>query len=294
MAWMARRLTTRWRNIADGKGFSRMIDVIGSRLPNVRRAWLPLLTLLVILLIWQIAAGSDTSHYQVIPSPLTIFERMITSDVTLWTADIPLTALETVLGLLIALAIGMLTAALLDYSEPFKLAIYPLLVTSQTIPVVALAPVLILAFGFGIEIKIVLVILFCFFPICVAMIDGLAATDPDYVALLRAMGASRAQVWRMARFPSALPSLFSGLRIAATYAMTGAIVGEFITANNGLGHVLRMSFSQSDIPRGFGAIAITAILSVILVLLVNLIERVAMPWYFTQARIQQWTEPGIF
>jgi len=126
------------------------------------------------------------------------------------------------------------------------------------------------------------------------MIDGLAATDPDYVALLRAMGASRAQVWRMARFPSALPSLFSGLRIAATYAMTGAIVGEFITANNGLGHVLRMSFSQSDIPRGFGAIAITAILSVILVLLVNLIERVAMPWYFTQARIQQWTEPGIF
>jgi len=271
-----------------------MKDLFGPRLPDLRRARLPILTLIVILLVWQIAVGTDTSRYQVIPSPLTILQRMIASDVTLWTLDIPLTTLETVLGLLIALGIGLLTAALLDYSEPLKLAIYPLLVVSQTIPVVALAPVLILAFGFGIEIKVILVVLFCFFPISVAMIDGLAATDPDYVALLRAMGASRGQVWRMARFPSALPSLFSGLRIAATYAMTGAIVGEFITSINGLGHVLRMSFSQSDIPRGFGAISITAILSVLLVLLVNVAERLAMPWYFTQARVEQWTEPGIF
>ena len=107
-----------------------------------------------------------------------------------------------------------------------------------------LIPVLIIAFGFDIWPKVIVVVLFCFFPITVATIDGLTATDPDLVSLLRAMGASRLQIWRIVRFPSALPSFFSGLRIAATYSVTGAIVGEYVTSNAGLGNYLRSAFSN--------------------------------------------------
>jgi ABC-type nitrate/sulfonate/bicarbonate transport system permease component len=258
------------------------------------RSLLPVLVLCVMLGIWQLIAGADTSHYVVIPPPSAILTRMFADAGGLLISDIPVTLIETLIGLLLALALGVGFAALLDYSEPIKRAIYPLLVISQTIPIIALAPLLILAFGFGIEIKIMVVVLFCFFPISVAMIDGLASTDPDYVALLRAMGAGRAQVWRIVRFPASLPGLFSGLRIAATYSVTGAILGEFITSDHGLGHYLRIAFGQGNTAQGFVAIVFTALLSIALVVIVNALEHLALPWYFTRARIEQWTEPGIF
>ena len=231
---------------------------------------------------------------RVIPWPGDVLDTMIRTRETLLTYDIPQTMVETLLGLVLALVLGVALAALLDFSPLLKRLLYPILVTSQVIPIVAIAPALILIFGFGLEPKVIVVLLFCFFPIAVATIDGLTATDPDLVALLRAMGASRGQVWRKVRFPSALPSLFSGLRVAATYSMTGAIIGEYITSQYGLGHYLQIAFSSANTAQAFVPIVITVVLSIGLVLIVGAAERIVLPWYFTQAREAQWSEPGIY
>lgn len=257
-----------------------------------RRIALPGAFFTALVLIWEIVARADTSRARIIPAPSEVLAAIIRNAEPLLTRHIPVTLLETLIGMAIAFAFGVVLAALLDFSPPLKRAVYPLLIVSQTIPIVAIAPVLLLIFGFGIEPKIVVVVLFCFFPITVATVDGLTATDPDLVALLRAMGASQRQIWRKVRLPAALPSLFSGLRIAATYSVTGAIVGEYITAQYGLGQFLRSAFNTARVDQGFAAIVITALLSIGLVLIVSLVERRALPWYFSEAR--EWNEQGIY
>jgi ABC-type nitrate/sulfonate/bicarbonate transport system permease component len=255
---------------------------------------LPVWVLVGLIIVWELLERLDTSPHHVIPAPSEIIEAIVRTRDILLRRHIPQTMLETLIGLLIALVLGMAIAALLDFSPRLKRAVYPLLVISQTIPIVALAALLILTFGFGIEPKVIVVVLFCFFPIALSTIDGLTATDPDLVALLRAMGASRGQIWRKVRFPAALPSLFSGLRIAATYSVTGAIVGEYITSQFGLGQYLRSALSSGQNDQAFASIVITSVLSIVLVTLVGVAERIALPWYLTQAREAQWTEPGIY
>ena len=260
-----------------------------------RYSWLlPLAVLVVSVVLWEVLVQADTSRVRVIPAPSDVLQEAVRTRDTLLTQHIPQTMLETGIGIALALILGLSVAAALDFVPLLKTALYPLLVISQTIPIVAIAAVLILAFGFTIWPKVITVILFCFFPITVATIDGLAATDPDLVALLRAMGANRRQIWRKVRFPAALPSFFSGLRIAATYSVTGAVVGEFITAPYGLCQYLRSALNQYNNERAFVAIVITSLLSVALVLLVGVIERLAMPWFFSEARQTQWAEPGIY
>lgn len=259
-----------------------------------RRIAVTFLVITVVAVLWELLARADTSGAKVIPAPTEIWAALIRTRETLLTQHIPQTLIETLLGLAIALILGVALAALLDFSPTLKRALYPVLVISQTIPIIAIAPLLIIVFAFGIAPKIIVVILFCFFPIAVSTLDGLTGTDPDLVALLRAMGASRGQVWRTVRFPSALPSLFSGLRIAATYSVTGAVVGEYITSQFGLGQYLRSAYGSGRVDQAFVSILIVTILSIGLVLLVGLIERIALPWYFTEAREAQWNEPGIY
>jgi ABC-type nitrate/sulfonate/bicarbonate transport system permease component len=253
---------------------------------------LPFLTLCGLVALWELLAAPVVNP--IIPAPSAVLSAFARTSHLIVTQDIPLTLLETLIGLAIAIVLGVFIAALLDFLPLVKQALYPLLIVSQTIPIIALAVVLILVFGFDIWPKVIVVVLFCFFPITVSTLDGLSATDPDLVALLRAMGATRQQIWQKVRFPSALPAFFSGLRIAATYSVTGAIVGEYITSQAGLGHYLRSAFSQGKNDQAFAAIVVTAILSIGLVSLVGLVERLALPWFFSQARKQQWQEPGIY
>jgi ABC-type nitrate/sulfonate/bicarbonate transport system permease component len=259
-----------------------------------QRVLLPAAVMIALTVIWEALVRLDTSRTRVIPAPSEVLEAMLRTQETLLTRHIPQTMLETLLGLGIALVLGVILAALLDFFPTLKQAVYPLLVISQTIPIVAVAALLIIIFGFGIEAKVVVVVLFCFFPIAVSTIDGLTGTDPDLVALLRAMGASRGQIWRKVRLPAALPSLFSGLRIAATYSVTGAIVGEYITSQFGLGQYLRSALSGGRSDQAFVSIVITSLLSIALVALVGAAERIALPWYLTEAREAHWSEPGIY
>jgi ABC-type nitrate/sulfonate/bicarbonate transport system permease component len=254
----------------------------------------PLLASVALLAIWQVATPLINTKVELIPMPVQVIEKLIADRELLLNRHIPQTMLETLVGLSMAFVLGVLMAALLDFSPLLKRALYPLLVISQTIPIVAIAALLIVTFGFGIEPKVIVVILYCFFPITVATADGLTGTDPDLVALLRAMGANRSQIWRKVRFPAALPSLFSGLRIAATYSVTAAVVGEYITSQFGLGQYLRSGLSSYASDQVFAMILITSVLSIALVIGVAILERLVLPWYFTDARESQWNEPGIY
>ena len=256
---------------------------------------LPLLILVIIVIAWEALAQMDQSRIKVIPAPSQIVEAAWRTRDTLLNRHIPATLLVTALGMGIAVAFGLIVAAVLDFSPLLRRAVYPLLITSQTIPTIALATILVLIFGFTPLPKVIVVVLFCFFPVTVNTLDGLAATDPDLVALLRSMGATQWQRWRIVRFPAALPSFFSGLRVAMAYSVTGAITSEYVMGSqDGVGQYLRAAYQSGKIDQAFAAIVIVALLSVGLVLIVSVVERLALPWFFSQARSTNWNEPGIY
>jgi ABC-type nitrate/sulfonate/bicarbonate transport system permease component len=156
--------------------------------------------------------------------------------------------------------------------------IYPAIVASQAIPIIALAPILLIWFGYGLTPKVIVVVLICFFPIAVNMADGLRAVDPDAIALLRSMGANRWQVMRIVRIPTSLPYLLSGLRIAAAVSVIGAIVGEWVGASSGLGYLMTRSAAQFQTALLFSAVGISALLGITLFTIVALSERWLLPW----------------
>ena len=233
------------------------------------------------------------SFDNIFPAPHEIADAWSEHRTLLLDQHIPETLWETLAGLAMAVVLGVGIAALMDFSRLLRWLLYPLLVVSQTIPIFAIAILLILIFGFGSGPKITVVVLFCFFPVALSTFSGLASADPELLSLLRAMGANSRQVWLKARLPAAMPSFFAGLRIAATYSVVGAIFGEYITAQRGLGVFLKRSYSSFRLDQAYLAIILTALLSLLLVLLVNLVERLALRWYYTSRR-KAWRGPGIY
>ena len=241
----------------------------------------PAFILIVALLaIWQIYVQVSQSQFTrlFLPAPTTIIAALANNWPIIYDNTVQ-TLLETVLGILLATLFGLLMAILLDMSNWMRRAIYPLLVISQTIPMIALAPLLLIWIGPDIRSKLIVVIIYCFFPIAVAVADGLASVEPELINLLRSMRATRWQILWMVRLPAAMPSFFSGLRIAATYSVVGAIFGEYVGAEKGLGIYMQRATNSFAIAQVFAAIVVTAVLSLLLFGLVSLIERIALPWY---------------
>lgn len=253
----------------------------------------PLLLIGAALLTWQVGAARSGLPAFVLPAPSQVLQAAWETRATLLGA-LAATLLETALGLLLAVLLGVALAALMDFSSFMRRALYPLLVASQTVPILAIAPLLIIWFGYGLLPKVLVVVLVCFFPLAINTADGLASADPDYVALLRAMGATRQQIWRVVRLPAALPAFFSGLRVAVTYSVVGAIIGEWVGGSQGLGLYLLRSKNALATDQVFAAIAVTAIVSIGLYVLALWAERLALPWYFSAQRRQQWDESGIY
>ncbi len=244
-------------------------------------------------LVREATETKNLSLEDIFPSPRAIAGAWQAHQDLLLQQHIPQTLWETLAGLSIALVLGLVIAALMDFSTVLRWILYPILVVSQTIPIFAIAILLILIFGFGTGPKIMVVVLFCFFPIALNTFAGLQGADPELISLLRAMGANSFQTWTKARLPAAMPAFFSGLRIAATYSVVGAIFGEYITAQYGLGVYLKRSYSSFRLDQAYLAILLTALLSMLLVLLVNLVERLTLRWYYT-ARRTSWRGPGIY
>jgi ABC-type nitrate/sulfonate/bicarbonate transport system permease component len=239
----------------------------------------PAFVLAVTLLVfWELSVRVGQVSPRVLPAPIAIVQALISNWGIIYDNAIQ-TLLETVLGMIVAILLGLLLAILLDTSSWMRRAIYPLLITSQTIPIIALAPLLLIWFGYNIGPKVLVVALYCFFPIAVACADGLAAAEPELIKLLISMRATRWQILWLVRLPGAMPSFFSGLRIAATYSVTGAIFGEYVGAEKGLGIYMKLEANSFATIQVFAAILVTAVLSLLLFGLVSLIERIALPWY---------------
>jgi putative hydroxymethylpyrimidine transport system permease protein len=243
----------------------------------VRRWALTVLLLALFVGAWQIVASLPGVDRLILSSPGET-ARALGHDRSLLLDNAWVTLEEAVLGLAVAIALGVAAAVGMHLVRPLRDAAYPLLVASQAIPVVVFAPLLVLAFDYGIGPKIVIVALICFFPITVNMLDGLRSTDPDQLKLMRSLGASRAQTLRKVELPGCLPYLFSGLRVAATVSVIGAVFGEWAGAENGLGRLVLLGSQQLETPRTYAGVVILTAMAVALFVLVTLVERVAVPW----------------
>ena len=233
---------------------------------------------LALLALWELYVRAGQVSAQVLPSPIAIVQILMNNWSIIYDNTLQ-TLLETVLGLTLAALLGLLLAITLDISNWMRRAVYPLLITSQTIPIIALAPLLLIWIGYDIRPKLIVVTLYCFFPIAVATVDGLASAEPELIKLLHSMRATRWQILRLVRLPGAMPAFFSGLRIAAAYSVIGAIFGEYVGAEKGLGIYMQKAANSFATINVFAAILVTTILSLLLFGLVSLIERIALPWY---------------
>jgi len=227
----------------------------------------PVTFLSALILLWEAVIWWRETPTWLLPAPSAIAQAFWENR-TLLGPHVGQTTLEFSIGIGVAIVTGVLLAALLDFSPWLRQAIYPLLVLSQTIPIIALAPLLMIWFGFGIMPKVIVVTLFCFFPIAINTTDGLASAEPELLDLFRSMGASWGQIWRKVRLPAALPYFFSGLKIAATYSVIGAIAGEWVGGKQGLGIYLIRSSAAFKTAQVFSAIAISSLLSIMLFLIV--------------------------
>jgi ABC-type nitrate/sulfonate/bicarbonate transport system permease component len=243
----------------------------------VRRFLLAGLLLAGFVLVWQGVASLDAVDDLTLASPVETAEAL-GDDWSLLMDNAGVTLIEVLLGLAISVAAGIGFAVAMHLYRPLREAAYPLLVASQAIPIVVLAPIFVLAFDYGIGPKLAIVALICFFPITVNVLDGLRAVDPELLKLMRSLGASRPQSLRKVELPSALPYFFSGLRVAATVSVIGAVFGEWAGADEGLGRLVLLGNNQLQTPRVYAGIVILTLMAVALFALATVAERLACPW----------------
>ena len=191
---------------------------------------------------------------------------------------------EVLVGFAIALACGILLAGLIATSRTIERVIYPPAIASQTLPIIVIAPLLLTWVGYGLQHKVVVVALISFFPIVVNTVDGLRSADPDMINLLRALGANRWQVFVKAQIPTCLPFMFSGIKIAITVSVIGAVVGEWVGSSEGLGYLAIRSKSQFLTERVFAAIFLLGVMGIGLFMVAGTLERILLPWYHDQRR----------
>lgn len=237
----------------------------------------PTLTVSLVLIIWQAVCSVGLVPSFLLPSPVQVI-RALVDDAPLLASHAGVTILEAIIGLALGVACGFIVAVLMDRFKLVYRALDPLITLSQTIPTVAIAPLLVLWFGYGLEPKILLVVLTTFFPITVALASGFRMVDPDVIDLMRTMNASRWQIFRYAKLPAAADQFFAGLRISATYAVVGAVVAEWLGGFTGLGVYMTRVRKSYSYDKMFAVILLISALSLLLMGLVSLLRRVCMPW----------------
>ncbi len=249
----------------------------------MRRRLLPLLLLAALIGAWQLAASSgalasalDLEDF-LVPSPAEI-ATSLWENRSLLAENAWVTFQEVMLGFGCAVVAGVAFAVALHISETLRLAAYPLVVASQTIPIVVIAPILVIWLGFGIGPKLAIVALICFFPITVSTIDGLRSTGPEAIKMMRTLDASRWATLRRLEAPTALPQFFSGARIAVAIAPIGAVFGEWAGSSSGLGHMILQDNAQLETAREFAAVVVLSAIALALYGLLALAERRIVTW----------------
>ena len=248
----------------------------------MRRLWhrygLAALFLIALIAMWEVIIRVFDVPKYLFPAPSQV-ALALRDD---WSAYLApamwVTMNEIVQGFVIAAVAGVGLAIILHIFGPLRRAVYPLLIASQTIPIVVLAPILVIVLGFGLAPKLVIVALICFFPIVVNGLDGLRLVDDDFRHMMRTLDANRWAIFRRVELPGALPSFFSGMRIAATFASIGAVFGEWSGASAGLGYVMLQATPNLQTARIFAAIVVLTLIAMALFGLVSLLERIFVPW----------------
>lgn len=238
----------------------------------------PAVFLLIVFAVWWYVTDSGIAPRYILPSPADTL-RELTDNAEYLTRHTWVTTVETVLGFLIAIFVGVGMAVVMVYSKVMERTFYPIILVAQVIPKIAVAPLFIVWLGFGPEPKILVAVLMAFFPIVIAGISGLRSVDPEALELASIMGGSRLKVFMKIRFPAALPELMSGFKVAATLAVTGAVVGEFVGSNEGLGYVILQANGDLNTSMLFAALIIMSLLGIVLFLLLEVIERFTIPWH---------------
>ena len=237
----------------------------------------PVIALVVIILIWYFCSDREVIPAYMLPSPGDVVKAFINNFATML-SQAKITLQEAGYGLLIGIGGAFVIAVLMDRFGFLYKALYPILVITQTIPTIAIAPLLVLWMGFGMAPKITLVVITTFFPIAIGLLNGFQSVDGDAVNLLRAMGAGNRQIFRHVKLPSAVPSFFSGLRISASYAVVGAVVSEWLGGFEGLGVYMTRVKKAYAFDKMFAVIVFISVISLLLMGLVSLLERLSMPW----------------
>lgn len=247
------------------------------RLQNIISKIAPFITVALLLLIWLLVSDSGVIPKFMLPTPGSVV-RAFLNDFSLLMGHAAVTLQEAGYGLFIGFAIALVTATVMDRFPFVYKALYPILIVTQTIPSIAIAPLLVLWMGFDMAPKITLVVITTFFPITVGLLDGFGSADQDAIDLFRAMGAGKWQIYRHIKFPSALGQLFSGLRIAAAYSVVGAVISEWLGGFNGLGVYMTRVKKAYAFDKMFAVIVFISIISLLLMYAISLLEKLSMPW----------------
>lgn len=248
--------------------------------PNTGRTqrWLaPAILLGILLAIWEAAVRISGVPQWLLPSPTDV-GRSLVEDRDILIPNALVTLSEVLVGFALALASGIILGVAVYRSPLLARALYPLIIASQTIPIPAIAPLLLVWFGYGLLPKALVTALVGFFPIVVNTVEGLRATDPDVINLLRSFGAKPSRIFRLAEFPTSLPSIFAGARIAIAICVIGAVFGELVGAKAGLGYLMTRAIALFETPRLVAAIVLLSLMATGLFALVGLAERLLLPW----------------
>ncbi|MGW0218064.1 ABC transporter permease [Micromonospora chokoriensis] len=273
---------------ADSARPSTMVGAAAGRPPRPtlgRRAaafadslWRPALVLAVLFAAWWFVAAQEYVPNYLVPTPGQVWETM-TGQWSELARHTLVTLYETVLGFVLAAALGLATAVAIAYSRTLDKALYPIVLFAQVIPKIAIAPLLVVWFGLGLTPKIILAVLIAFFPVVISGVAGLRSTDPELLDLAATMGAGPWRTFRKIRFPNALPHLMAGLKVAVTLAVVGAVVGEFVGASEGLGYVLLLANGNLDAPLLFADLILMSAIGIVLFVLVEIAEALLIPWH---------------
>ena len=231
----------------------------------------------VILIVWQTICSLGMIDSFLLPSPVQVVKAFV-EELPVLMEHSMVTLTEALVGLFLGILLGFVMAVLMDQFEPLYKAFYPLIVLTQTVPTVAIAPLLVLWFGYEMAPKVILIVITTFFPITVGLLNGFKSADKDSINLLRAMGASKLQIFKIVKLPGALSQFFAGLRISASYAVVGAVISEWLGGFSGLGVYMTRVKKAFSFDKMFAVIFLISIISLLLMKCVDLLQKKCMPW----------------
>jgi NitT/TauT family transport system permease protein len=242
-------------------------------------AWArPVLLIVLLIVLWQLAISLFRIPPYLIPAPGAVVGQLVEQWPTLLRQAVP-TTWATLGGFALSIAFGIPMALLIAYSRTVESYVYPLLVFSQSVPKIAIAPLFVVWFGFGLIPKVISAFMLGFFPVVVSTVMGFKSVDTDMLDLARSMKASRLATFMRISLPQALPSIFAGLKVSVTLAVVGAVVGEFVGSNSGLGYLLQIANGTFDLPLMFAALTVLSGIGVLLFVAVDVVERWTIPWH---------------